>query len=404
MDRKRATSDGTKSRSRIIDLKFSRRDVLAATGTTALASLAGCSGVIGGSTDTVTFGSLPLATVAPVLIAEEKGFFADRNIELERERIGGVPLATPKLASGDLDVAAGSIGASVFNSIAQDVPIRIVADFAKHYPKMPSAARLWAREGIYSEDATFDDLVATNDGTLTVAHNAKGGSLDYILGRILDISNAGWEDVTVKEIQFSDMIPAMLSNEIDAAIAPDPLGLALASNANAGHVVYASAVLPRFQMAGYFYGGPFMENRSDVAVRWLEALILGIREYYEMGSYPNDEVASLVNEAFDINKQAIKSSVPALPHKNGAVNVDSLARQQEYHSCRGNVEETVSRDKFHDVELRTKALDAVGKLEPDEAEPSPDLLEEWGKAAPRPYHPIGESYPLSNFPNDSVCR
>lgn len=387
-----------------IDRSFSRRDVLAAGGTTALASLAGCSGLLGESTDTVTFGSLPVATAVPVLIAEEKGYFEDRNIDLKRERIGGVPLATPKLASGDLDVAAGSIGASVFNSIAQDVPIRIAADFAKHYPEVPSAARLWAREGIYSEDVTLSDLVDQVDGQLTVAHNANGGSLDYVLGRILDVNDVAWEDVAVKEIGFSDMIPAMLSTEIDAAIAPDPLGLALASNANAGHVVYASAVLPRFQMAGHFFGGPFMEDRSDVAVRWLEALILGIRDYYEMGSYPADEVASLVNEAFDIDTMAVKSSVPALPHKNGAFNVDSLMRQQEYHACRGYIDETVPRDAIHDQELRAKALDSVGKLSAEEATPSPSLLSEWSEAAPRPYHPVGESYPITSFPNDSICE
>lgn len=387
-----------------VDRTYSRREALAAGGTTALLSLAGCSGVLGSGTDTVTFGTLPLATSAPVLIAEKKGYFEDRNIEVKRKRIGGVPLATPKLASGDIDVAAGSIGASVFNSIAQDVPIKVVADYSKHFAGAPSADRVWARNEIFSAGDGFADLVDAVDGRLTVAHNAVGGSLDYVLGRVLDVSGVAWEDVKVKELQFSDMVPAMMSKEIDVAIAPDPLGLALQGKAKAKHVVYGSAVLPHLQIGAHFFGGPFIEERSDVAVRWLEGLILGIRKYYEMGSYPDDRVASLVHDAFGIDTTAIRSSIPALPNKNGAVNVESLLRQQDYHYCRGYVEQRVDRDAIVETDLRSKALDSVGTLDDSAARATPELMHKWSETAPRPYHPIGQIHTVDSFPTDRICQ
>lgn len=388
----------------------SRRQFLGAAGATAATALGGClgpalEGASGASgNDVVTFGTLPIATVAPVLIAQEKGYFDERNIKVERERINGVPLATPQLASGDIDVAAGSFGASIANSIAQDVPIRIAADMAQHYPNVPGAARVWAREGIYAEDATFPEIAEAVDGPLTVAHNAEGGSLDYVLGRVLAAHDMTWDDVEVSEIQFSNMVSAMMSGDTDVCIAPDPLGLALANNANAGHVLYASAVAPRMQIAAYFFGGPFIEQRANVAIRWLEGYLKGVREYYEMGSYPNDEVATIVNEAFDINKGAIKSSVPAIPNKNGRVNKDDVLRQQEYHACRGYIDETVSEDKLFETSMLSDALDSVGRVAEDEAAPSPDQVQQWGENAPRPYTPIGEISQLPDFPGDTICQ
>lgn len=390
---------------------LSRRQFLATTGSGAVvAGLGGClgpaldSGDGNGGTDTVTFGTLPIATVAPVLIAEERGYFEERNVTVERERISGVPLATPQLASGEIDVAAGSFGASIANSIAQGVSISIAADMAQHQPGVPGAARVWAREGIYEDDATFPEIAAAVDGPLTVAHNAEGGSLDYVLGRVLAAHDMGWNDVDVQEIQFSNMVSAMMSGDTDVCIAPDPLGLALASNANAGDVLYAAAVAPRMQIAAYFFGGPFVERRSDVAVRWLEGYLLGVREYYEMGAYPDEAVATIVSDAFGINKGAIRSSVPALPHKNGQVNERDVLRQQEYHACRGYVDDPVDESELFELSLLSEALDEVGRLPESEATASPELIAQWSENAPRPYTPMGETRELDGFPGTDICQ
>lgn len=401
-DRSGSTTRATTA-TKVTRSRRTRRGVLAAGGVAAVTAIGGCLGVGGRTTETVTFGTLPIATVVPVLIAEEKGFFEERNIEIERKRIGGVPPATPKLATGELDIAAGSIGAPVFNSIAQDVPINIAADMAQHYRETPAAAKLWVRKGIYSDGVEFPDLAERVEGPITVAHNAKGGSLDYVLGRVLDIYDMSWDDVEVKEILFSNMIPAMLSKDTDVCIAPDPLGLALAGEAGARSILYASAALPRMQMAAYFFGGPFMEDRHDVAVRWIEGLLLGIREYYDMGGYPDEDVARIIDDAFGTGIETVQSSVPTLPHKNGRPNMDSIMRQQEYHACRGYVQDTVGRDVIRNRDLWQAALDSVGRLDPEEAKPSTALIQQWSEKAPRPYAPVERVYSVTDFPNGEIC-
>lgn len=381
------------------DGSASRRSFLALGGAAALSSLGGCLGEFGETTDTVAFGTLPIAAVAEVFIAQDRGFFEERNIELEIERITGAAQAVPELASGDLDVASGSIGAGVYNSIAQGVPVRAVADQTQYWADQPSGNRFWVREELYSEGMSFSDLPEDP----TVAINAEAGSMDYLLGRLLQVNDMGFEEVSVTEMPFPDMIAAMGSGEIDACTIPDPLGLQVASETGAGQLLYGSQLAPRMQIAAYFFGEPFMEDRSDVARRWLEAYLLGVREYYDMGGFPNEEVATVISDQIEVPVPAIRASIPSLVHKNGRVNVDSLMRQQEYHACRGYLEETVDADEVVDESLLDAALEEVGRLDDEEATPSVETIEEWSETAPAPYASVGETVAPENFPNDRIC-
>lgn len=380
--------------------RASRRDVLVLGGGAALTATAGCVTGLGNDEDVVTFGTLPIAAVAEIHLAEERGYFDDRNIDLQIERITGAPRAVPQLASGELDVASGSIGASAFNSIAQDVPIRVVADQTQWWDDQPSGNRFWVREELYSEGMHLADI----EGTPTVAINAEGGSLDYVLGRLLASEGLDWSDVSVTEMPFPDMIGAMDSGDVDVCSIPDPLGLQVAEQANAGQLLYGSEVAPRMQIGVYFYGQPFMEDRPDVARRWLEAYLLGVREYYEMGGFPNEELADIVSDAIDVPAPAIRASIPSLPHQNGYVNADSLLRQQEYYACRGYVEEPVSREAVVDESFLEEALDEVGRLDEAAATPSVETIEAWSETAPAPYAPVGDTPAPAEFPTDGLCE
>ncbi|AUX08788.1 ABC transporter substrate-binding protein [Halalkaliarchaeum desulfuricum] len=380
--------------------RTSRRGFLAFGGAAVATSLGGCLGDVGETTDTVAFGTLPIAAVAEVFIAKDRGFFADRNIEIETERIAGASQAVPQLASGDLDVASGSIGAGVFNSIAQDVPVRAVADQTQYWDDQPSGNRFWIRAELYEEGMSFSDLPEDP----TVAINGEATAMDYLVGRLLQLNDMGWDDVTVTEMPFPDMISAMGSGEIDACTIPDPLGLQVAQETGAGQLLYGSQLAPRMQIATYFFGEPFMEDRPDVARRWLEAYLLGIREYYDLGGFPNEEVASIISEEIDVPVPAIQASIPSLVHKNGRMNVDSLMRQQEFHACRGYLDETVSADEVVDETLLDAALDEVGRLDESEATPSVGTIHEWSETAPAPYAPVGEITVPEGFPGERICE
>src|SRR3990170_8063239 len=71
---------------------------------------------------------LPTISFAPFFIGIEEGYFEEQGIEVELEKFSQSTNWVPALAQGDIDVGAGGITSSFFNSIARGMNIRIVAD------------------------------------------------------------------------------------------------------------------------------------------------------------------------------------------------------------------------------------------------------------------------------------
>jgi len=382
----------------------SRRRFLAGAGTAATAGVAGCTGLLGSSAEsntgpaTVSFGTLTIPAVAEVLVARDRGYFEERDIELEVKRIQSAPQATPQLASGELDTATGSVGASLFNSAAQGVEISVVADQTQYWRGQPSSNKVLIRPEKYSEGMTLSDV----SGDFTIALHGEGNVDSYVWGSLLQRNGMTWDDVQTKEILYTNMTGAMSAGEIDAAAIPDPLGLGMVNETGAERLLYASELAPRMQIGVYLFGEPFMNDRPEVARRWLEAYLLGVREYYELGGFPSDEVASIVSEEFGLPKNLIKMSIPSLPHKNGRINTDSLMSQQTYHHCRGTVEEEVDASAIVDESLLGDALDEVGRL--DDPKPSVETINEWGQNSPKPYSELETTDQPEGFPADSLCE
>jgi len=382
----------------------SRRRFLTGAGVAATAGMAGCTGLLGSSSEsntgpaTVSFGTLTIPAVAEVLVAKDRGYFEERDIELEVERIQSAPQATPQLASGDLDTATGSVGASLFNSAAQGVDISVVADQTQYWRGQPSSNKVLIRPEKYTDGMTLSDV----SGDFTIALHGQGNVDAYIWARLLQRNGMTWDDVQTKEILYTNMTSAMSAGEIDAAAIPDPLGLGMVNETGAKRLLYASELAPRMQIGVYLFGEPFVNDRPEVARRWLEAYLLGVREYYELGGFPSDEVAAIVNEEFGLPKNLIKMSIPSLPHKNGQINTESLRNQQTYHHCRGTVEEEVDVSTVVDQSLLSDALDEVGRVETPE--PSIETINEWGQNSPKPYSELETTDEPEGFPADSLCE
>lgn len=376
----------------------SRRGFLTVAGAAVVGSTAGCIGSGEAGSETVTFGTLTIPAVAEVLIARERGFFEERDVEIEVERIQSAPQATPRLANGDLDVATGSIGASLFNAAARGVDISVVADQTQYWRGQPSANKILVRDAVYSEGMSIADV----SEDFTIALHGQGNVDSYIWGRLLQHNDMTWADVSTTEIMYTNMSGAMAAGEIDACAIPDPLGLQLIRQTGARQLLNASAIAPRMQIGVYLFGGPFANDRPDVARRWLEGYLLGVREYYEMGGFPDEEVASIVSDEFGLPESAIRASVPSLPHKNGRLNTKSIANQQTYHACRNVVEQPVETSEIVEETFLDDALDAVGRL--DDPTPSVETIREWGEQAPSSYAPIDTISTPEDFPEDALCE
>src|SRR5260370_24913607 len=78
--------------------------------------------------ETVKLGDLPAISNAGIYIAIEKGFFQEHGVAVDIERFASAGKMTAPLATGQIDVSAGSPPAGLFNSIAAGTDFKIVPD------------------------------------------------------------------------------------------------------------------------------------------------------------------------------------------------------------------------------------------------------------------------------------
>ena len=68
------------------------------------------------------------STDGPIYIAQERGYFREQGLDVELRRFASTADQIAALGTGQLAVGVGGVNAALFNAVAGDVPIRIVAD------------------------------------------------------------------------------------------------------------------------------------------------------------------------------------------------------------------------------------------------------------------------------------
>ena len=102
-----------------------------------LALLIGCAlGAPAKAADKLKFGMLRVPNV--LFVGIEKGFFTAEGLEVAPVFFRSGAELVPSLSTGQIDIAATSPGAALYNAIAQGVNAVIVADYSVLDPGQPS--------------------------------------------------------------------------------------------------------------------------------------------------------------------------------------------------------------------------------------------------------------------------
>lgn len=353
-----------------------------------------------GDLEEVRMSFVPSSATAPIWIAEDRGYFEERGIELVPDTSVSGAQATAQLATGQLDIAVGAVGASTFNAIADDVPIKLSADEASSTPGLPVGNRYYIHPDLYEDGMTLEDV----EPPVTFALNVTAAVSEYMLARaIAAVDNLSWDNVEVETLPFPQMISAMESGAIDIAQQIDPLGPLMAREIGAEFIDYSNWPAPEVFVAGIIVGGPFQNQRRDVARKWHEAYILGIREYHELRGLGNEEVATLTADALDNPVESTRTSIPYLHNKNGRVPIDDVMTHQQFLACQGYVEAQVPEEDVFAIDLLEEALDEIGRVPEDEERVDVSGFEEYRDASPADW-PETRGHPdLAEFPTDDVC-
>ncbi len=119
----------------------------------------------------VTVGFVPVLVYAPLMIAQDKGYFEGQGLDVQLESLPGGSDMVVLTANGDFDIGVGGAGPAYFNAAERGLNLKIVAPL--HFERDPQATPLMvSKERFDSGELTS---AADLEG-LKVSVNARGAT------------------------------------------------------------------------------------------------------------------------------------------------------------------------------------------------------------------------------------
>lgn len=315
----------------------------------------------GKPTEKVTIGVSPVMSSAAVFIAVEKGYFAEQGIEpvLEPFKASGAKMV-PFLATGDLDVGGGNVNAGLYNAIASDIPVKIVADKGTVTPNHGYLALLVRKDLVESgRYKSYKDLKG-----MTMAVTAKGVSQEIVTDRYLKGAGLSLADINLVTLAYQDMNIAFANKSLDATVQIEPFVAAAVQEGLAMRIEGNDVIYPNQQSAVMIYAPSFIEKRPAVAKGFMVAYVKAMRDYndaFEKGKGKDEIIAILAKHNAVTDKSVLDQVVPVGLHPDGDLNVQSLKDDAKWFLDRGYLKVMPNMDAIVDrsyVEHAKKVLGA----------------------------------------------
>lgn len=307
---------------------------------------------------TVTIAEDGSASGAGFYIAQEKGYFKDYNINVKFAKFANSDDMLPALAAGKIDIAGGISSASFFNSIAQGMDVKMIADKGHNLPGQSYFSFVIAKDK-QNKIKSYKDLKGKK-----IAVSTKNGVDDYIFGQMLDHAGLSRDDVQfVLMPDFGNMLASLSSGSIDAALEIEPLITKGTAKGISVRFKDATDYAPKAQIAMVLASPQFVKNK-DVALRFMVAYLKGVRDYNDafLKGKGEDEIIKIMTKHTALDDPAIwkKVGVTGLD-PNGKMFVANIRDQYEWYKKRGAIKGNVDLNKAVDTSLAKKAVQVLGK-------------------------------------------
>jgi NitT/TauT family transport system substrate-binding protein len=312
----------------------------------------------------VLFGDLGILGDGPFYIAQDKGYFAQQKVEVALEPLDSAANAMLPLATDKLQAVAGGLSAGLFNAFGRDLPLRIVLGNTRDMPGF-STDMLLLREDLRGRVTTIKDLRGRK-----VALNAKAGSLEYILGRVLQHEGMGLGDVDLTYMSWPSQGTAFANRAIDVGAFSEPFGSLYTERKLAFPLWRAADLLrdPFVQVSVVLFNKTWMDRAPEQAKAFALAYVQGMRAYYEaMKGGPNrQEVIDILTRHTTLKDKALLDRMQwSYIDPNGEPTMASLQDQIDWFSRQGELSQPVALDRMVDRRYLDFARETLGRAPAD---------------------------------------
>ena len=250
-----------------------RMTAVAALGALAIAGCGGGSGGGGGSAGggsgdgPTTLHVQETAGVPSAFVAfgMDKGFFAKQQLKIDLQSSQGGATTVPALVSGKIQVAGSNV-VSLLIAASKGLPVEAIAPgTSAHGSGKKDFGALMVAKGSPIRDVK--QLAGK-----TVAVNTLNNIAEVVVKASLQKSGVDPDQVTLREIDFPEMGPALAKHDVDAAFLIEPF-VTIARKAGNRIVDYSYVTTePNLQVGAYAVSRKFAEQNPDAVKRYRAAV------------------------------------------------------------------------------------------------------------------------------------
>ena len=288
--------------------------------------------------DTLKVVLLPFLSFAPILIAEEEGYFTEQDLKIEFVRMPDASQVMPALFAGELDVWCSSVTAGLINAIGRGGKIRIVADKGR----MPRGEPGYTSIVVRSDLARDRRLEAAGLRGMTIACKPMSFRA-YYLRKLLDASGLTTDDVQLVNPPDASLSEAMKNGAVDAAIIGEPWVTRVIETT--GAVIWDTLKESGpYQVAVVVYGPNLLDNPA-LGDRFMAAYLKGLRDFSQGKTDRNVEILA---KHTGLDPDLLRKATWPAMREDGRIDVDSVLDYQAWAIEGGLMDKVVPAEEFWD--------------------------------------------------------
>ncbi len=296
---------------------------------------------------TIKMNSAKLTSYAPIYLADKEGYFKEYGITIEYVTFNRAADAIPLLASGDLDVYAGSVNAGLLNVLGQEPNVKVVADRGSITPEDCTYEAILVRKDLY--DSGVITKPADLQGKIVSSSNA--GPAGFLLSNYLAQAGLTMDDVQISDLPTTSYVEGFANKSVDAIVAPE---LHVTRLLQAGNAVVLAKMqdFGSFQLSVLAFGKNLAVDHRDIGARFLAAYLRGLQKYNEGKT---DENLQVLVEATGEDISLLKDSCWIPIRASGEIDFSAVQTFQNWSIQMKQLDGPVTEEQFWDPTLLEEA-------------------------------------------------
>jgi NitT/TauT family transport system substrate-binding protein len=306
----------------------------------------------------VSYGNVEAISAAPLYLAQERGYFADMGLEVNVQPFTTGGDMIPVLANGQLDAGKGTLSAGLFNAIARNVPIKIVADAGSNLPGFVYTS-IVLRKQFAEQFSGWADFKGRK-----FASTGLDNSGVYRFDKLMRSVGLTWKDADVVGLGSTEQIAAMVSGVLDGGTLIEPFLTRALDDGTAVFPPGGKDAAVGQQSAAVVYGPSFTQSKPEAARRFMVAYLRGVRDYNDafVSGRGKEAVINALLKNTSIKDRALydRMGLPGLD-PNGRLLEDDIQGQQEWFVANGIQQALIDLSSVIDYQYADYAAAALGR-------------------------------------------